>query len=212
MQIVRLQAGLVNLEGILSIPDNATRIVVVAYPSGSNRHLSRSEHLIEEFNEYGFAVLLFDLLTESEETQDLKSGEIRFNVPLLADRVIGALEWLSRQETFKNLKIGLMGTSTSAAAVMVAAARLGTEIKAVVSRSGRPDLAGESLKHVSAPTLLIVGEHDFPVMELNQYALRELECEKRLEVVPKAGHQFTESGSFEQVARLARHWFLDHLL
>lgn len=211
MQAVRVQAGFVNVEGILSVPGSATGLVVVAYPSGSDRQNPRSQHLLQELNEYGLGVLLLDLFTASEEMKDLENPDLRFNIPKLADRIVGTLDWVSQHEPTKHLKVGFLGTSTSAAAVLVAAARLGSEIAAIVSRGGRPDLAGESLKHVITPTLFVVGENDHPVLELNQNALRELEGEKRLEVIPEAGHHFTELGTFEQAAHASRQWFLDHL-
>lgn len=211
MQAVRVQAGLVTIGGVLSIPDGATGVVVVAYPSGSCRNNPRSHHLMEEFNEYGLAVLLLDLMTAREEEEDLEKSELRFNTPLLADRIVGALSWVSRYGPTKHLKVGMLGTSTSTAAVLVAASRLGSEIAAIVSRGGRPDLAGESLKHLITPSLFIVGENDQSVLELNQKAMNEIEGKKRLEVIPEAGHHFIETGTFELAAHAARRWFLEYL-
>ncbi len=210
MQTVRIQAGFVSVEGFLSVPDGSTSIVLFANPSGSDRYHTRVQHLVEEFNEYGLATLLFDLMTESEELEDIENKEIRFNIPLLADRLLGAVEWQKGQQKIEHHKVGIIGTSTGAAAALLAASRSG-DIKAVVSKGGRPDLAGESLKHVSSPSLFIVGELDERILELNEHAFRELECEKRFEIIPGAGHHFEESGSFELAAHAARRWFLAHI-
>lgn len=211
MQTVRVHAGFVHVEGFLSLPEAATSIVVFAIPSGSDRYHSRNRHLVEEFNEYGLGTLLFDLLTESEELEDLEKKEARFNIPLLADRLLGAIDWLVHRKDARNMNVGIFGTSTGAAAAFLAAAKSGPEIQAIVSKSGRPDLVGESLKHVVAPSLLIVGENDQQILKLNREAYPELECEKRLEVIPGAGHYFEENGVFELAAHAARRWFISHL-
>jgi putative phosphoribosyl transferase len=211
MRSVIVQTGAVDVEGFLTLPEGATAIVLFVHGSGSSRHSPRNQAVAEEFNEFGLGTLLFDLLTESEEKEDLKTKDLRFNIPLLAERVVGAVKWLDRNPETRLLKMGLIGSSTGAAAALVAAAKMGTEIHAVVSRGGRPDLAGESLKHVSAPTLLIVGERDPQVLELNQVAFRELESDKSLEVIPGASHLFEETGTLEQASHLARGWFLEHL-
>jgi putative phosphoribosyl transferase len=211
MQSVRVQAGSVNVEGLISIPESSRGIVVVTYPSSSDRNRPRSQHLAEELNEHGLGVLLLDLFTDTEEMKEVENPQLRFNIPLLADRIVGSVDWLARYEPAVHLKVGLMGTSTSAAAAIVAAAGMGSRISAIVSRGGRPDLAGDALKHVIAPILLIVGENDPPVLELNKSALSELEGEKRLEVIPGASHHFTETGVFELAAHAARKWFVERL-
>ena len=211
MQTVRVHAGFVHVEGFLSIPEDATAIVVFANPSGSDRYQTRNRHLVDEFNEYRLGTLLFDLMTESEELEDMESRGIHFNIPMLADRLLGAIDWLEHRKETHNMNVGIFGTSTGSAAAFLAAAKAGREIKAVVSKSGRPDLAGESLKHVSAPSMLIVGEKDPEILKLNENAFRELDCKKRLEVIPEASHYFEENGVFEQAAHAARRWFLNHL-
>lgn len=206
-----VKAGPVTLEGFLAIPENATGIVVFVHGSGSSRHSPRNQAVAKEFNEYGLATLLFDLLTAEEETVDIETGHLRFDIPMLAERVVGATGWLRQQEATKNMRIGYIGSSTGAAAALVAAAEMGSMIGAVVSRGGRPDLAGEALHRVQAPTLMIVGENDYVVLELNEEALAQLNCEKKLELVPNATHLFEERGTLEQAAAFARSWFLQNL-
>lgn len=209
--LVNINTGSVILEGFLTIPENATAIVIFVHGSGSSRHSPRNQAVAEKFNQIGLSTLLFDLLTQDEEVIDLNTRELRFNIPLLAERVIGTVNWVKENSLTRNMKIGLIGSSTGAAGALVAAASLGPDIQAVVSRGGRPDLAGESLPRVLAPTLLIVGENDFVVIDLNQQAYAELNCEKRMNLVPGATHLFEEPGTLEQASQLACSWFKQHL-
>ena len=210
--LVTISCEKYKLEGFLTLPEQSTSIVVFVHGSGSSRHSPRNQAVAEEFNEYGMATLLFDLLTPEEEAIDNQTREIRFDIPLLAERVVGALEWLAHYPSTKKLNMGLIGSSTGASAALIAAAKKTSLIKAVVSRGGRPDLAAKYLPLVRAPTLLIVGQNDPVVIELNQQALAELICEKRMELVPKATHLFEESGTLEQASHMARKWFLLHLM
>ncbi|NGX41925.1 MAG: putative phosphoribosyl transferase [Chlamydiae bacterium] len=209
--LVNVEAGPVTLEGFLAIPENATAIVVFVHGSGSSRHSPRNQAVARTFNEYGLATLLFDLLTAEEEVIDLETRHLRFDIPMLAERVVGTVKWLTEFESTQKMKIGLIGSSTGAAAALVAAAELGEAIGSVVSRGGRPDLAGADLPQVRAPTLLVVGGYDYQVIELNEQAYAQLQCEKKLEIVPHATHLFEESGTLEQAAHLARSWFVQHL-
>jgi dienelactone hydrolase len=181
--------------------------VLFAHGSGSGRHSPRNRHVARLLNEAGLATLLLDLLTAEEEALDEGSADLRFDIGLLATRLIGAADWLAGQEYTRDLNIGYFGASTGAAAALVAAAKHPDRAKAVVSRGGRPDLAGAALVHVEAPTLLIVGGDDGPVIELNQMALAQLHCEKSLVIIPGATHLFEEPGALDEVARLAREWF-----
>jgi dienelactone hydrolase len=200
----------VALEGELAIPAHAAGLVLFAHGSGSSRHSPRNQYVARVLQRVRMATLLMDLLTSKEEALDSRTAELRFNIELLAQRLIGATEWLAQNSGTRELPLGYFGASTGAAAALVAAAGR-QQIKAVVSRGGRPDLAGQALKSVKAPTLLIVGGDDVPVIELNREALAELECEKRLEIVPGATHLFEEPGKLEEVAQLARTWFESHL-
>jgi dienelactone hydrolase len=186
-------------------------VVAFAHGSGSSRHSPRNREVAAVLQEAGLATLLADLLTPEEEQADLRTGHLRFDIGLLAERVVAIIRWLSVEPTSAGLAIGLFGASTGAAAALVAAARQPEDVSAVVSRGGRPDLAGADLGAVRAPTLLIVGGRDDVVLGLNQRALRELRGEKRLEVVPGASHLFEEPGALQTVASLARSWFLEHL-
>lgn len=208
--LVSVKTGSVNLEGFLSIPENATAIIVFVHGSGSSRHSPRNQAIADEFNKFGMGTLLFDLLTSEEESVDNITRELRFNIPMLAERVVGTIDWLEQFEKTKKMKIGLIGSSTGAAAALVAAAKRTKLVKCIVSRGGRPDLAGNALPKVLAPTLLIVGANDYVVIELNEQALAELNCEKKMELVPGATHIFEEPGTLEQASRLARNWFLQH--
>jgi pimeloyl-ACP methyl ester carboxylesterase len=185
--------------------------VLFAHGSGSGRHSPRSRHVANVLNEARLATLLIDLLTPEEEEFDLFTGELRFNIALLAHRFVVTTEWLTQYSDTRRLPIGYFGASTGAAAALVAAAQRPDDVGAVVSRSGRPDLAGTALPHVRAPTLLIVGGKDIQVIELNEEALRLLRCEKDLVIVPGATHLFEEPGALDEVAGLARWWFLRHL-
>ncbi len=203
----------VRLEGIVSLPEDAKGLVLFIHGSGSSRHSPRNQFVAQMLQEGGLATLLFDLLTASEEEIDLRTRRLRFDIDLLAQRTAGVLEWLDLQPYAHELKRGLFGSSTGAAAALIAAAELPDKVDAVVSRGGRPDLAGEALAKVQAPTLLIVGGHDEVVIDLNEQALAQMQPgeEKKLVIVPGASHLFEEPGTLEDAARLARDWFQRHL-
>lgn len=201
----------VPLEGYLRIPQDAAGIVLFAHGSGSSRHSTRNRAVAAALEERGLATLLFDLLSAEEEAVDRVTRHLRFDIPLLAERVIGTIDWLQAQEETRDLSIGCFGASTGAAAALMAAAARPQAVAAVVSRGGRPDLAHPALSEVEAPTLLIVGGDDVVVLGMNERALAQLNTEKKLEVVPDATHLFVEPGALEEVARLAGDWFLDHL-
>jgi dienelactone hydrolase len=204
---VRVPAGPVALDADLTVPHDAKGIVVFAHGSGSGRHSPRNRAVAEVLNARQFATLLADLLTEEEEKEDLKTRRLRFDIPLLADRLTGIAAWLEQDPDLRTLKIGWFGASTGAGAALIAAARRPANIIAVVSRGGRPDLAGDALPSVRAPVLLIVGENDPDVLELNRQALEKLNGESGLEIVPGASHLFEEPGALETAARLAADWF-----
>lgn len=208
---VKVSAGKVDLEGSLCIPKGAAGVVVFAHGSGSSRHSPRNQYVARFLREGGLGTLLFDLLTAQEESVDARTGRLRFDIRLLADRLVGAVDWLKNNADAAHLDIGCFGASTGAAAALVAAAERPDAVRAVVSRGGRPDLAGPALPHVKAPTLLIVGGRDYEVLVINRQALERLRVEKELTVVPEATHLFEEPGALEQVALLARDWFLAHL-
>jgi putative phosphoribosyl transferase len=208
---VRVLAGRVALEGDLVIPPAARGLVVFAHGSGSSRRSPRNRYVAGVLNQAGLATLLFDLLTPQEERVDDVTAELRFDIDLLAQRLAGATDWLIRDPSTGGLRIGYFGASTGAAAALIAAAEHPERVAAVVSRGGRPDLAGGALGRVRAPTLLIVGGEDQLVIALNQDALRALRCEKRLQIVPGATHLFEESGTLERASELAREWFLRYL-
>ena len=208
---VRVSAGPVVLEGNLGVPDGARGVVLFAHGSGSGRHSPRNRYVAQVLREAGLATLLIDLLTAEEEEVDLRTRHLRFDIGLLAERLVGATEWLERNPDTQDLGVGYFGASTGAGAALVAAAERPEPIGAIVSRGGRPDLAGPALPRVTAPTLLIVGGNDFPVIGMNQEALEQLRTEKRLEIVPGATHLFEEPGALEEVARLAADWFVRHL-
>lgn len=201
-----------GLSGDLAIPENAVGIVVLAHGSGSSRHSPRNRYVAGELQQAGLATLLLDLLTPVEERADRASGHLRFDIALLAKRLLEATDWIEREAATRALPIGYFGASTGGGAALVAAAQRPGSIRAVVSRGGRPDLAGAALRQVQTPTLLIVGGEDDPVIQLNRKALDQLQCEKRLMVVPGATHLFQEPGTLEQAAGLARDWFAAHLL
>jgi putative phosphoribosyl transferase len=208
---VTVQAGEVGLEGHLAIPETAQALVIFAHGSGSSRHSPRNRFVADTLNEAGLATLLFDLLTAEEERIDVRTRELRFNIALLADRLTGAVDWAGRHAATQRLRIGLFGASTGAAAALITAAHRPDVVGAVVSRGGRPDLAGNALPQVQAPTLLIVGGEDTQVLALNREAGDALRAEKQLEVVPGATHLFEEPGKLDDVARLACEWFGQHL-
>ena len=211
-RLVKVDAGPVKLEGNLSLPEAAGGVVLFAHGSGSSRHSPRNRYVARVLNEANLATLLVDLLTPAEEAVDLQSGRLRFDIDLLAGRLAGVTEWLTRYGETQQLTIGYFGASTGAAAALVAAAECPALIGAVVSRGGRPDLAGASLAGVRAPTLLIVGGKDLTVLKLNEVAFAQLRTAKRLVVLPGATHLFEEAGALDEVARLARDWFEQHLM
>ena len=211
---VTITAESVTLAGDLAIPTDARGVVVFAHGSGSSRHSPRNRFVAETLRDAGLATLLMDLLTEAEEVEDLRTHALRFDIALLARRLVGATDWLTQQPEMKPLTIGYFGASTGAGAALVAAAERPDLIGAVVSRGGRPDLAGSALGAVRAPTLLIVGGSDLPVIAMNRDAMRQMRAQTpqtQLEIVPGATHLFEESGALEAVAALARDWFARHL-
>jgi dienelactone hydrolase len=211
-QLVRVPAGAVTLEGNLTLPQDSDGIVLFAHGSGSSRHSPRNRYVARVLNEAKLATLLIDLLTPHEEVIDARTAQLRFDIDLLAERLVDATDWLTQFPDTSHLRIGYFGASTGAAAALVAAALRPDVVGAVVSRGGRPDLAGAALIHVRAPTLLIVGENDGQVIELNRAALAQLRCEKQLMIVPGATHLFEEPGALDEVARLACDWFQRHLI
>jgi len=207
---VRIPAGRATLDGNLTIIDQASTLVLFVHGSGSSRHSPRNQFVARTLNEAGLATLLFDLLTPEEEEVDLYSREHRFNISLLAERLVYATKWAKQRPQMRDLRVGYFGSSTGGAAALVAAAELPEEVEAIVSRGGRPDLAGDALPKVKAPTLLIVGGEDDVVIELNETARARMRCEVKMEIVPGATHLFEEPGALERVARLAADWFLLH--
>lgn len=201
----------IHLEGTLSVPTGAQGVVLFAHGSGSSRHSPRNRYVADLLNESGLATLLIDLLTEDEQQVDLQTAHLRFDIPLLARRLERITEWLEDHPEVQRLPIGHFGASTGAGAALVAAAELPDLVRAVVSRGGRPDLAGPSLAGVEAPTLLIVGGADKIVIDLNRRALAHLQCKKELQLIPGASHLFEEPGALKKVSELARDWFLMHL-
>lgn len=209
---MRVPAGSVTLEGDLMIPEGAQGVVLFAHGSGSSRHSPRNRRVAGLLHEAKLATLLVDLLTADEEVADRRTGHLRFDIGLLAERLVEAADWLGRQPETRDLALGCFGASTGAAAALVAAAARPNSVCAVVSRGGRPDLAGPSLPVVRSPTLLVVGGDDTPVLELNRQAYERLHCEKRLVVIPGATHLFEEPGALDEVARDAGDWFEQHLV
>jgi len=208
---VVLELGSVELAGDLSVPPGAEAIVLFAHGSGSSRRSARNRAVAATLQDAGLATLLFDLLTDDEETIDARTAELRFDIPLLADRLLSATRWVEAQDDLVDMRIGYFGASTGAAAALVAASEA-DRVGAVVSRGGRPDLAREALKRVTAPTLLIVGGADVRVIAMNEEAMGLLACEKRINIVPGASHLFEEPGAMERVSELAREWFVRKLL
>jgi len=206
--LIKIPANAITLEGALGIPDDAQGIVLFAHGSGSSRHSPRNNFVAQVLREGGLATLLIDLLSEEEDLV----YETRFDIDLLTRRLLTTTRWLQEQRETKDLPIGYFGASTGAAAALKAAAVLRGSIGAVVSRGGRPDLAGPDLAQVEAPTLLIVGGEDDIVIELNQHAYERMKTEKELSIVPGATHLFEEPGALEEVAQLARHWFRGNLI
>ncbi len=210
-RLVRVPAGGVTLEGNLGVPAGARGVVLFAHGSGSSRHSTRNRHVAGVLRDAGLATLLIDLLTEEEESVDAVTAHLRFDIALLAERLVGALEWLAQDPETRDLPVGLFGASTGGAAALVAAAARPERVAAVVSRGGRPDLAGDALPRVHVPTLLIVGGNDVPVVGMNRDAMARMKGAVTLEIVPGATHLFEEPGKLESVADLARGWFLRHL-
>jgi putative phosphoribosyl transferase len=211
MNDVQIQIERAVLSGSLTIPENAIALVLFAHGSGSSRHSPRNQFVAHTINDAGLGTLLFDLLTQDEEATDTWTREHRFNIGLLGQRLVHATKWAKQQEETRDLRIGYFGSSTGAAAALVAATELQQDIGAVVSRGGRPDLAGDALLRVEAPTLLIVGGNDDIVIELNEMARDQIKCEVKLEIVPGATHLFEEPGALEKVAKLASDWFVHHI-
>ena len=210
VQAVRIADGADMLDGDLHVPENATGIVVFAHGSGSSRFSSRNRHVAESLHRERFATLLLDLLTREEEQIDVRTSQYRFDISRLARRVVAATDWATDHPVPGELPIGLFGASTGAAAALIAAAER-PDVAAVVSRGGRPDLAGDALAVVRAPTLLIVGGDDEPVISLNEEAMRRMREPVQLAIVPHATHLFEEPGALEQVERLALDWFTRYL-
>jgi dienelactone hydrolase len=209
--VATIPSGKVTINGNLTVPPQARGIVIFAHGSGSSRFSPRNTKVAREINDVGIATLLIDLLTEEEEAEDTYSGEFRFNIDLLAQRLVDATFWCVKNAATKNLAVGYFGASTGAAAALIAAAKLPEHVKAVVSRGGRPDLAGAALPNVKAPTLLIVGGDDYEVIELNEQAKKRMKTETKIVIVPGATHLFEERGKLEQVAKLAIEWFSKYL-
>jgi len=210
-RIVRVPAGQAVLEGALTLPRTANGMVLFAHGSGSSRHSPRNKFVAGVLQNSGLATLLLDLLTPEEESVDLRTRHLRFDIGLLAQRLVSATDWLARSRETSGLPLGYFGASTGGGAALVAAAERPDAVRAVVSRGGRPDLAGAALPRVRAPTLLIVGGEDTPVIEMNEDAMAQMRTEVRLEIVPGATHLFEEPGTLERAADLARDWFARHL-
>ncbi|MDP9186361.1 MAG: alpha/beta fold hydrolase [Verrucomicrobiota bacterium] len=221
MNAVRIPAGRATLDGDLTIVRHgesvrrrigqAKALILFVHGSGSSRHSPRNQFVGRTLNQAGLSTLLFDLLTPEEESVDLYTREHRFNINLLAERLVHATKWAKQQKKTQDLRNGYFGSSTGGGAALVAAAELPDEIGAVVSRGGRPDLAGDALAKVKAPTLLIVGGEDRVVIELNEQARAQMKCECKIDIVPGATHLFEEPGALEKVAKLASDWFLNHI-
>jgi dienelactone hydrolase len=210
-QTVEIRTDHITLQGDLIVPAFARGIVVFAHGSGSSRFSLRNQYVAGVLQDDGFATLLFDLLTPEEEMLDEETGEYRFNIRLLADRMKSSTRWLLKNDDAKDLNIGYFGASTGAAAALIAAAEQKDRIEAIVSRGGRPDLADDILPMVTAPTLLIAGGDDLTVVELNKKALQKLTAKKELLIIPRATHLFEEPGALEAVAHAASNWFTQYL-
>jgi dienelactone hydrolase len=209
---VNVSAGSVKLDGSLVLPEDTRAVVLFVHGSGSSRYSPRNQYVARLLNDGKLATLLIDLLTPEEEALDARTAHLRFDIGLLAERVVAATDWLDQYPDTSNLPLGYFGASTGAAAALVGAATRPDVVGAVVSRGGRPDLAGAALPYVQAPTLLIVGGNDVEVIQLNRQAFAQLRCEKRLAIIPGASHLFEEPGALDEVALLARDWFERHLI
>lgn len=208
---VQIPTDFADLKGDLEIPDHAPGLVLFVHGSGSSRLSPRNQFVAKIIRSAGLGTLLFDLLTEKEEQQDASTGTLRFDIGLMAMRLLNVTRWVQNHPQTRGLKLGFFGASTGGAAALMAAAELGTQISAVVSRGGRPDLAGNSLLQVRSPTLFVVGGFDERVLCLNHDAFEKLHCEKEFRVVPRATHLFEEPGRLEQVAQISAHWFSSHM-
>lgn len=211
-EVVKIPVGNAIVEGDLIMPSGAKCVVLFAHGSGSSRFSPRNRFVAKEFNRARIGTLLFDLLTKEEEEEDIVTAEYRFNINLLAKRLVGATKWLKEDPKTRNTVFGYFGASTGAAAALVAAAKLTNDIGAVVSRGGRPDLAADYLRSVKAPTLLLVGGLDAVVIELNKQAMEQISAEKKLVIIPGATHLFEEPGKLEEIAKLSIDWFLRYLV
>ncbi len=209
-KLIQIPAGRVVLEGDLQVPPDPKGIILFAHGSGSSRHSPRNQYVARVLYEGGLVTLLIDLLTLEEERIDERTRRLRFDIALLADRLVAVTDWMAQEEEVKRLQVGYFGASTGAAAALVAASKRPNGVRAVVSRGGRPDLAESALPRVLAPTLLLVGGEDGVVIELNEQAMQQLVCEKKLSIIPRATHLFEEPGTLEEVARLALAWFQEH--
>lgn len=208
---VQIPAEDAILQGDLAIPPQPHGLVIFAHGSGSSRHSPRNRYVAGVLQQSGLATLLMDLLTVDEEAVDQYTRHLRFDIPLLSGRLVAATDWAKDEEQVRGLNIGYFGASTGAAAAIMAAAQRPDHVKAIVSRGGRPDLAETALEQIKAPTLLLVGDRDYPVIDLNEQAFERMQCEKRLTLVPRATHLFEEPGTLEQVAEMAAAWFDAHL-
>jgi dienelactone hydrolase len=208
---VQIADGSARLDGDLRVPESATGLVIFAHGSGSSRFSPRNRQVAGVLEQAGFATLMLDLLTREEEAADARTGWFRFDIERLGRRVVAAADWASEDPVLRELRFGYFGASTGAAAALIAAAERPQLSGAVVSRGGRPDLADKALPLVQAPTLLIVGGHDEPVIDLNEQAIRQMHAEVRLEIIPGATHLFEEPGALANVAQLAAGWFTRYL-
>ena len=208
---ITIPSGDVYLDGLLYIPKDACGLVLFVHGSGSSRFSVRNQHVANVLNEARLATLLFDLLTPNEELIDSHSGEFRFDIGFLASRCVTTTEWCQAETSINHLAMGYFGASTGGGAALVAATKESNIVHAIVSRGGRPDLAGDALSYVQAPTLLIVGGLDETVIEMNKTALLQLNCIKKMEIVPGATHLFEEPGTLDEAAHLAKEWFVNYL-
>ena len=210
-QAIKIPVGNIEVEGNMFLPEDAGCLIVFAHGSGSSRFSPRNQYVAKEFNKAGMGSLLFDLLTPSEEEEDELTGQYRFNISLLSQRLVSVTDWLQNDPQTSDLKLGYFGASTGAAAALIAAAKLSRLVSAVVSRGGRPDLAGQYLPDVKAPTLLLVGGDDEEVIELNRQAQAQMTNNNKLVIIPGATHLFEEPGKLEEVAKFASEWFNRYL-
>jgi putative phosphoribosyl transferase len=208
--VVRIPVDGNFIEGNIRVPAGAKGVVLFAHGSGSSRFSPRNQYVARVLNNADIATLLIDLLTSEEEAIDVRTGQFRFDIELLTERLISAAEWLKKNPGTQNLRLGIFGSSTGVAAALIAAAKLPDDVAAVVSRGGRPDLAMEHIADVRAPSLFIVGGRDTVVIDLNKKAMAQVSAKKKLEIVRGATHLFEEPGKLEEVAKLATAWFLEH--